>query len=217
MRRCSLRSSLAISISSPQSIVGQPVTVFPCGPAGGSPLLPYLPSLHRSFTQVSASTPYFSPLLQVTIKSRPGSRLFWVRAKPLLQVPSSAPAPAWEATWSERLGNQTKVLASSWACWSLRGAVGSVWSAGGYLGNTSAEFLNLSALLFRSNYILMLLLSWKLEQSLTSTWSIMYKLVALGKILHILSITVGCWWAHAAGPGLIITCPEGLRLRQEAP
>lgn len=99
----------------------------------------------------------------------------------------------------------------------LRGAVGSVWSAGGYLGNTSVEFLNLGALLFRSNYILMLLLSWKLEQSLTSTWSIMYKLVAVGKILHILSITVGCWWAHVAGPGLIITLPEGLWLRQEAP
>lgn len=68
------------------------------------------------------------------------------------------------------------------------------------------EFLNLRALLFLSNYNLMLLLSWKLEQSLTSTYSIMYKLGALGKILYTISITVGCLWAYMAGPGLISTC-----------
>lgn len=52
----------------------------------------------------------------------------------------------------------------------------------------------------------MLLLSWKLEQSPTSTYSIMYKLGALGKILYTISITVGCLWAYMAGPGLISTC-----------
>lgn len=205
MRRCSFRSSLVISISSPQPIVGQPATVFPCRPAGGSPLLPYLPSLHRSFTQVSVSLPYFQP-------SPPGDIQVLARLSAVLSE-------------SETLSKSQFCSGSSlrghleWAPWKpnkgagqllsmleLRGAVGSVWSVGGYLGNTSVEFLNLSALLFSSNYILMLLLSWKLEQSLTSTWSIMYKLVALEKILHILSITVGCWWAHAAGPGLIITC-----------
>lgn len=156
------------------------VSVQPCNtrslqvtPAGGGPhsSLTFHPSTDPSLspntdTGLNLNT-LFQALLQVTFKSCLALCCpEWekVLSKSQFCTGSSLRGHLEWAPWKPNKGAGQLLSVSE-----LRGRVGTMWSAGGYLGNTSVEFLNLRALLFLSNYILMLLLSWKLEQSLTTT------------------------------------------------
>lgn len=122
--------------------------------AGGRHLnIPYLPSLWSSAPHSQDSIQNLMGYFFSKLKSAAPSELMWHSGPPRLFAacvwvpdserktspsPNTAPAPGWEATWSEHLGNQTKVAGQPDG--SLRACVSECVGVKTQRGQASAEW-----------------------------------------------------------------------------